>query len=486
MQGIITINWCDKTTRAYHAFSHPVRPKPSTKGNRMSMISGRIERLPFAHFHRHLLLMGGLGYMFDAMDAAVLAFILPVLRKTWELSSVQIGLLGSSTYIGFFFGALLAGTLGDLIGRRTVMIWALALYCVASLVSAFVNSWPPFFAARIVAGIGTGAESAIIAPYLAEFVARRFRGSFTGSLAGFFSFGFVAAALLGYFIVPAHDEGWRMVLVITALPVVMLLWWRRALPESPRWLESRGRTDEASRILDKIEADFARRGHTLAAPQPEPAGATGKSGTLRENFMLLLAGRQARITIMTWIMWLSITFSYYSFFVWIPGLLVETGMSITKSFSYSLAIYCAQVPGYFSAAWFNEKIGRQATIATYMLLGGASALGLAFSSSNEQIMLAGICMSFFMNGTYAGVYAYTAEVFPTAVRTTGAGLASAIGRVGAIVSPILVGYLYPNFGFMGVFGLTTIVLLLGAAVVVLMGVPTRGRSLEEIAAGETQ
>ena len=140
----------------------------------------------------------------------------------------------------------------------------------------------------------------------------------------------------------------------------------------------------------------------------------------------------------------------------------------------------------FSAAWFNEKIGRQATIATYMLLGGASALGLAFSSSNEQIMLAGICMSFFMNGTYAGVYAYTAEVFPTAVRTTGAGLASAIGRVGAIVSPILVGYLYPNFGFMGVFGITTIVLLLGAAVVVLMGVPTRGRSLEEIAAGETQ
>jgi putative MFS transporter len=452
----------------------------------MSMISGRIERLPFAHFHRHLLLMGGLGYMFDAMDAAVLAFILPVLRKTWELSSVQIGLLGSSTYIGFFFGALLAGTLGDLIGRRTVMIWALALYCAASLVSAFVNSWPPFFAARIVAGIGTGAESAIIAPYLAEFVARRFRGSFTGSLAGFFSFGFVAAALLGYFIVPAHDEGWRMVLVITALPVVMLLWWRRALPESPRWLESRGRTDEASRILDRIEADFVRRGHALAVAQPEPAVASGKSGTLRENFRLLLAGRQARITIMTWIMWLSITFSYYSFFVWIPGLLVETGMSITKSFSYSLAIYCAQVPGYFSAAWFNEKIGRQATIATYMLLGGASALGLAFSSSNEQIMLAGICMSFFMNGTYAGVYAYTAEVFPTAVRTTGAGLASAIGRVGAIVSPILVGYLYPNFGFMGVFGITTVVLLLGAAVVVLMGVPTRGRSLEEIAAGETQ
>ncbi len=458
-------------------------PNRRLQGNRMSMISARIERLPFARFHKHLLLMGGLGYMFDAMDAAVLAFILPVLRTEWGLSSVQIGLLGSSTFIGFFFGALLAGTLGDLIGRRAVMMWALALYCVASLVSAWVDSWPPFFVARVVAGMGTGAESAIIAPYLAEFVARRFRGSFTGALAGFFSFGFVAAALLGYFIVPAHASGWRIVLVITALPVVMLLWWRRALPESPRWLESRGCEQEAGVILDRIEADFTRRGHALAEPRPEPAEPARGGGSLRENFALLVTGRQARITFMTWIMWLSITFSYYSFFVWIPGLLVESGMSITKSFSYSLAMYCAQVPGYFSAAWLNEKIGRQATIASYMLLGGASALGLALSHSDGQIMLAGVLMSFFMNGTYAGVYAYTAEVFPTAVRTTGAGLASAIGRVGAIVSPILVGYLYPNFGFLGVFGTTTVTLLLGALVVVLMGVPTRGRSLEEIAAG---
>lgn len=448
----------------------------------MSMISARIERLPFAGFHRHLLLMGGLGYTFDAMDAAVVAFILPVLRTAWHLTSVQIGVLGSANFIGFLFGALLAGTLGDLIGRRAVMMWALALYCAASLVSAMVDSWPAFFAARVVAGVGTGAESAIIAPYLAEFVARRFRGSFTGSLAGFFSFGFVAAALLGYFIVPAHADGWRIVLVITAMPVVMLLWWRRALPESPRWLESRGRLREAEGILDRIEATYARRGIALPAPVAEPGSPQLKAGTLATNFAALLAPRQARITIMTWIMWLSITFSYYAFFVWIPGLLVESGMSITRSFAYSLTMYCAQVPGYFSAAWLNERIGRQATIASYMVLGGASALGLAFAQDDQQIMLAGICLSFFMNGTYAGVYAYTAEVFPTAVRTTGAGLASAIGRIGAITSPILVGYLYPKFGFAGVFGITTAALLIGALVVVLMGVPTRGRSLEEIAA----
>ncbi|HET7887096.1 MAG TPA: MFS transporter [Bradyrhizobium sp.] len=450
----------------------------------MSMISARIERLPFGGFHKHLLILGGLGYTFDAMDAAVIAFILPVLRTAWNLSSAQIGLLGSSTFIGYFFGALFAGMLGDLIGRRAVMMSALALYCAASLVSAAVDAWPSFFAARVVAGIGTGAESAIIAPYLAEFVARRYRGSFTGALAGFFSFGFIAAALLGYFIVPTRDDGWRIVLVITAVPVVMLLWWRKALPESPRWLESRGRNGEAEAVLDKIEAGFARRGQVLPEPVPEAIAPPSSGGTLLANFVALLAGRQARITIMTWIMWLSITFSYYSFFVWIPSLLVQNGMSITRSFAYSIAIYCAQTPGYFSAAWLNEKIGRQATIACYMMLGGAAALGLAFAGTEQQIMLAGICLSFFMNGTYAGVYAYTAEVFPTQFRTTGAGLASAIGRIGAIIAPNLVGYLYPNFGFVGVFGVTTSVLLVGAVAVVLMGVPTRGRSLEEIAAGK--
>jgi putative MFS transporter len=433
-------------------------------------------------------MMGGLGYAFDAMDAAAVAFVLPVLRHDWALTSVQTGVLGSGNFIGYFFGALFAGALGDLIGRRKVMMYALLLYSVASVVSAMTDSWPTFLASRIVAGMGTGAESAIIAPYLAEFVAKRYRGIFTGALAGFFSFGFVAAALLGYFIVPAFPDGWRTLLYITALPVVMLLWWRRSLPESPRWLDSRKRHDDADHVMNGIEADFTRRGIALP-PADEAGGASGEpaaaTGTLIANFRALWTGRQARISLMTWLMWLSITFSYYAFFTWIPGLLVQHGMSITRSFAYSVAMYAAQVPGYFSAAWFNERIGRQATIASYMLCGCACALGMAFAKTNPQIMAAGVCLSFFMNGTYAGVYAYTAEVFPTAVRTTGAGTASAIGRIGAIVSPILVGYLYPLFGFAGVFGVTTIVLLLGAIAVVTMGVPTRGRSLEDIAASES-
>ncbi len=452
----------------------------------MSNIAARIERIPFNPFHWQLLMIGGLGYAFDGLDAAVVAFVLPILRTSWSLSSIQVGFLGSATYVGFFFGALFAGLIGDAIGRKAVMMWALVIYCVASVASAFAQDWPTFLACRVVAGAGTGAESAIIAPFLTEFVAGRYRGRFTGSLAGFFSFGFVAAALLGYFIIPLHPEAWRWVLVATALPIVMLLWWRRALPESPRWLASMGREAEAEAVVAGMERRAERAGHVLGVV-PANTAATVDIGGERSFFgklALLWAPGLARITAMTWVMWVSITFSYYAFFTWIPSLLVASGMTITRSFGYSIAIYLAQIPGYFSAAYMNERIGRQATIASYMILGGISAIGLAIAGTDQTVMLAGICLSFFMNGTYAGVYAYTPELFPTEVRATGMGTASSVGRIGAIVSPILVGWLYPNFGFAGVFGTTTVVLLIGATAVIFMGIQTRGRSLEDITAEE--
>ncbi|WP_267940148.1 MFS transporter [Paraburkholderia sp. HD33-4] len=143
----------------------------------MSTIPARLERLPYSSFHRKLLWLGGLGYVFDAMDISALAFMLPVLRTQWHLSSVQTGVLGSGTFIGYFFGASLAGILGDVIGRRKVMMSALVIYCTASLVSATAQGWPFFMAARIIVGAGTGAESAIVAPFLSEFCARRYRGA---------------------------------------------------------------------------------------------------------------------------------------------------------------------------------------------------------------------------------------------------------------------------------------------------------------------
>jgi len=424
-----------------------------------------------------------LGYTFDAMDGAIMAFILPSVMTQWGLTNQQTGLLGSSLLIGYLFGAFFAGTLGDLIGRRTVMMYALAIYSAASVVAAFAPNWQFLFWWRVAASVGLGAESAIIAPFLSEFVQKKHRGRFVGSLSGFFSFGFVFAALLGYFVVPAFPDGWRVVQVITALPIVMLLWWRRALPESPRWLMQRGRSAEAEAEVARMEAEVIRSGTRDLPPLESvevPAAGVRQGGTFGKNLAALWSRGMVRTTLMLWLLWITITFSYYGFFTWIPTLLVKQGMTITKSFGYSIIIYLAQIPGYYSAAFVSEKLDRKWTIVLYMLLGGASAYLLANARTDAAITASGFLLSFFMNGTYAGIYAYTPELYPTAFRTTGMGVASAFGRIGGLSAPIIIGYTFAQIGFAGVFTITTVVLVTGALVVALLGMGTAGKSLEQI------
>jgi putative MFS transporter len=441
--------------------------------------------MPYFGFHTRLLLIGGLGYLFDAMDAAVIAFVLPVLKQQWQLTDQHIGLLAAAAAIGGFLGALVAGRLGDLLGRRVVMMWALAVYGLASLGSAFSSSWTEFLTWRIVAGIGIYAESAIIAPYLAEFAAPAFRGRYIGSLTGFFSFGFVAAAALGYFLVPLAPEAWRYALVITALPIAMLLWWRRSLPESPRWLESQGRLSDAETVVSRIEAEFERSLGKLPPVPPlahDPRYSKNLQSSPAVSFKSLFRPPLLRPMSMALTVWFAIGFSYYAFFTWLPSLLVANGMTLTKSYGFSLAIYVAQIPGYFTAAWLNDAIGRRKVIVLYLSLASVCALGLALARVDGAILAAGLGLSFFMNGTYAGLYTYTPELFPTRLRSTAHGTASSLSRVGAVASPIMVGYVFPLHGFIGVFGMTCGILVAGAAAVLLLGESTRNRSLEQIGA----
>jgi len=445
-------------------------------------ISARLDRLPLSRVHHRLLVIGGLGYTFDGMDAAIVAFLLPELRRVFDLSNGQLGLVGSATPFGFLFGAALAGVLGDRIGRKKVMLSALAIYAVFSVVAALAPSYEVFLGARVLAGLGTGAESAIIAPYLSEFVPAARRGWFVGALAGFFSFGFLAAALIGRFIVPASDQGWRWAQLITAVPILLVLWWRRGLPESPRWLTAQGRSAEADRIVMQMEGSVLRQ---RGGPLP-PVTASHESDqatpsvSVMAGLRYLWAAPMRRRTAVTWLIWFVITFSYYGFFSWIPTLLIDKGITVTKSFTFSIVIYAAQIPGYFSAAWISERIDRKNTIALYLSGSAIAALWLSQMTSPAQILLAGAVLSFFLNGTYAGVYAYTPEVFPTFIRSTGSGLASAFGRVGSIIAPLIIGIAAASWGFAGVFGMTTVILVVGVIATLVFAVSTKGRTLEDI------
>jgi putative MFS transporter len=444
-------------------------------------VAARLDRLPLSRPHYALLLIGGLGYTFDGMDAAVVAFLLPSAQTAWQLTNGQLGLIGSATPFGYLIGATLAGLLGDRIGRRRVMMYALAFYALFTVVAAFAPNYPFFVGARILCGVGTGAESAIIAPFLAEFVPAVRRGWFVGALAGFFSFGYVGAALIGRFVVPTLPEGWRIAQLLTAVPVVMLLWWRRSLSESPRYLVSRGRLAEAENVVSSLENRVRQATGRELPPVDEslPDQPPHSVGMLR-GLRFLWSRQMAARTAVTWLIWFVITFSYYGFFSWIPTLLVQRGITVTKSFEFSIIIYLAQIPGYFSAAWLSERVDRKNTIAIYLAGSAVSAYWLSQTSTPLTITLAGAVLSFFLNGTYAGVYAYTPEVFPTWIRASGTGLSSAFGRVGSILAPSLIGLFAGTLGFGGVFGLTTAVLVVGVVCTVAFGLSTAGRSLEEV------
>ncbi|MFV2088196.1 MFS transporter [Micromonospora sp. LOL_021] len=453
----------------------------------MSDLLARLERLPFSRVHLTLLVMGGLGLAFDGLDVATVAFVLPSISEEWALQSGQTGLVGSSTLIGFFFGALGAGIIGDRIGRRRVMMWALAIFCLATLAAAFAPSWESFFVARLIAGVGTGAESVIIPAFLSEFIPGRLRGRFIGALAGFFSFGYVAAAILARFIVPMGPEGWRVLHVVAAIPIILLLWWRRSVPESPRFLIAKGKMAEARAVVEEIE----RKARYRSAPpadlllSAEPVAAAdqpAKTVSPRPGIAGLWQGGLAGRTAVLWVLWIVITFSFYGFFTFMPTLLYQDGLTITKSFTYSIAIYMAQIPGYYSAALLTDLVDRKWTIAAYLGGGAVAAYLLSGSEASAQVMIFGGMLSFFMNGVYAAIYAYTPELYPTAIRARGMGTASAIGRLGGISAPILIGTTYPVLGFDGVFLITMGALAAGVLVVLIFGASTRGRVLEDISA----
>jgi MFS transporter, putative metabolite:H+ symporter len=451
----------------------------------MDPIVARLERIPLSRPHMRLLFQGGLGYTYDAANSGIVAFLMPVLATLWGLSHSETGLLGSSTFIGYLFGALTAGYIGDRYGRKVVMMVALGIYCLATLIAATSVNWPEFFALHIVAGYGTGAESAIIAPFLSEFVPSRQRGRYVGVVAGFFSFGFVVSALLGL-LIPVSG-GWRWVQVIAAVPVLMLLVWRRAIPESPRFLLSNGRREEAERVVSRLEREYEAIGRTLP-PVSVAAAGTGaiaparRQGLLRSTASLFAAGSRRRM-IGACVVWLVQTFSYYGFITWIPSLLVDRGFDISKSFTFSLLIYIMMVPGYFTAAFLNDRLDRKWVVAVYLTGGGLSALVLAFAASNSVILGAGMALSFFLNGVYAGLYSYTPELFPTRIRATGMATVSAVARLGAIFAPIIIGSAYTVLGFGGVFAMMLVVLAVGVLVIVVFGVPTAGRTLEELTEG---
>jgi putative MFS transporter len=437
------------------------------------LLAERLEGAPVSRFHYRLLFLLGLGWMFDAMDILMIGYVLAWLRKpdVWNLSADLSLLTVSVGLLGLMVGALASGYVADTTGRKKVFQYTLLIYAVFSLLSAFSPNVYVLMLFRFLAGIGMGGELPVVSSLLSEFVPAKSRGKFVVLLESFWAYGAVAAALVGYYLIPAF--GWQSAFVLGAAPAFFVFVIRQGIPESPRFLAAKGRVSEAERIVGEVEAAGGRAGRLTPTASPSPLPPQRKA-----RLSELLSPLFRRRTLMLWIVWFCITFTYYGIFTWLPSALAVQLRSVTKGFEYTLVITLAQIPGYLSAAYLVERLGRKPVLAAYLLASGLGAYFFGLASDTFSIMALGSVMSFFNLGAWGVLYSYTPELYPTRFRGTGSGAASAVGRIGGISAPIVTIALASAFST--VFATFAGLLFVGAIAVVALGEETKGKTLEQI------
>ena len=432
----------------------------------------RLDRVPLNRFHWTLLITSGLGWMFDAMDVLLIGFLVAPITKEFALAPAQVGLVASAGFVGMFLGAAISGRLADRYGRRLIFQATLVLFSIGAVLSALAPTFELLLAARVVAGLGLGGELPVVATLVSEFSPRAQRGRMIVLLESFWAYGTLAAGLVALLVLPQF--GWRGAFVVAALPALYVAYLRSALPESPRYLAERGRGAEADAIVRRVERAGGGALLTLgAAVAPARSGRASLAERWRPAY--------ARRTAMLWILWFGITFTYYGIFLYVPSLLAARGLSEVRSNEFFFLSTIAQIPGYFSAAWLVERWGRKPTLVAYLLGTAAAAFLFGNSGTGTDAFVYAALLSFFNLGAWGVVYTISPELYPTAVRATGAGVAAAVGRTGGIIGPFLTPVLVPAFGQSGVFAMFMILLVVTAASVWLLAEETKGRSLEEIA-----
>ncbi len=390
-----------------------------------------IDRVGLGRFQFKLMAICGAGWAADAMEVLLISFALPAIRQEWGLSTAQAGLLGTAIFLGMLAGAWFWGTLSDRIGRKLGFILTVLIDSGFGLLSAFSPNFATLVLLRALTGFGVGGTLPVDYAIFAEYLPRKQRGRYLVYLEAFWALGALVAAGLAWLIVPR--VGWRPLLAISALPGLIVFWIRRYVPESPRFLLVHGREEEARAILRQVARENG-------APLPEdirlvvpPVPQVSVGDLWRRPY--------TRTTALLWLIWFGISLGYYGVFTWLPSLFVQRGMTFLRSYEYIFILTLAQLPGYFSAAYLVERLGRRMTLGLYLIASGIFTYLFAVAVSLPAYVAAAIWMSFFALGAWGALYAYTPEAYPTQLRTTGMGAASGMTRIAGALAPTLGGYL---------------------------------------------
>src|SRR5579863_6590849 len=465
-------------------------------------IAARIERLPLGRFHRRFITLVSLGNFFDLYDIFVVAYIGAALQQSHFLTLQQFTEFIASGFFGMFVGTITFGMGSDRFGRRIVFMTLLLLYSVFTLACAFAPSANWLIALRFFAGMGIGAEIIVIDTYVSEIVPSYARGRYVAitQVVGFAAV--PVAALLARVLVPTHFliAGWRWVVLIGSAGALLTWWFRRHLPESPRWLASRGRITEAESILAALESqsfanlDEKHLAASLAAQnaqQAQKSRATGLGATdggaaaqptptnEKISFTELFRHHYLGRTTMMIVFQALQTVGFYGFANWAPTFLLKRGFSLLHSLEYTMLIAIVSPIGPLLAAASSDRMERKWTIVVLAILVAAFGLGFGGASTPGTVVAFGALLTLANYWFSAAFHAYQAELFPTRIRATAVGFTYSWSRLSAAFTSILIGAVLMH-GVPAVFAMLAVAMILVATVVAVMGPRTNGLVLEEI------
>jgi len=447
---------------------------------RAASLLARMERIQVTPWHMRALLIMGSATFFDAFDVLAIAYVLPTLVGVWKLAPHTIGVLISSSFIGQIVGALFFGWLAERIGRLRCAKITIALYSMMSILCAMSWNIPSLLVFRTIQGIGLGGEVPVAAAYINEISRAKGRGRFFLIYELIFPMGLVAASLLGFWLVPIF--GWRTMFLIGGLPaiLVLVLFTRNILPESPRWLVSKGRFEEAAEIVGQMERAMPTGAPVISSmPPPLQIGSVARQET---SWLDLFRGIYRFRTFVAWGIWITTYFVTYGINTWLPTIFrTYYKYSVADALKNGVIINVAGLAGALLCAMLVDRLGRRPWFILAYALGAAPLIAIwVLGAANPRDVIVLVAITFmFISGNSMLVYLYTTEIYPTRLRTLGTGVASAWLRVASAAGPAIVGFSLSGYGVSGVFFLFGIVSLVGA-VISFGTVETRERVLEEI------
>jgi len=438
--------------------------------------AARLDRLPIGPFHRRVLWLVGLGMFFDSFDNSMMAGVLAAMVASgWSTMGLNASFI-SATFLGLTVGALAAGVLGDRLGRRFAYQFNLLIFGLMSLLASIAPSIRWLIPIRCAMGIGLGAEFVVGYGMISEFVPPARRGQFTTLLNLISSSGVFAVSMTGLIVIPAF--GWRAMFVIGGVGALWVWWLRRNLPESPRWLESVGRTEEAEQVLRRIEQEAAPG---VALPPILP---TSTPPSRRVPISVLFTRPVIRRTLLAIAVNVTCLVGSYSFTAWIPSFFVRQGLSVTRSLGFTAAMTAGTIAGPLLGVFIADRIGRRRGIMVTGIACAAIGAVYPFLAAPVPIMLCGFLLVSSMSLFLAlGLGGYTPELFSTEYRFRGSGVAQMAGRAGLIASPYAVVALFGAYGIGGVIGAIAALYIVLVLVVALFGIETNRKSLEALAPG---